>query len=129
MSNQMIKSFLIIAITLLSANAVKAANESSRVAQAIQSANTVDLVSMFNSSIELLTPSSSGISTKEQAKIVLDNFFRNNTPVKATVTHETSGTTNTMFVISLTTKSGTFRISVVGSLKGGTFLINEFKIV
>jgi len=125
----MIRSFLIIAITLLSANAVKAANESSRVAQAIQSANTVDLVSMFNSSIELLTPSSSGISTKEQAKIVLDNFFRNNTPVKATVTHETSGTTNTMFVISLTTKSGTFRISVVGSLKGGTFLINEFKIV
>ena len=123
------KSFLIIAIALLSANTVKAANESSRVAQAIQSANTTDLVSMFNSSIELLTPSSSGISTKEQAKIVLDNFFRNNAPVKATVAHETSGTTNTMFVISLVTKSGTYRISVVGSIKGGTFLINEFKIV
>jgi hypothetical protein len=125
----MMKSFIIIAFTLLSANVVKATNESSRVAQAIQSANTVDLVNMFNSSIELLTPSSSGISTKEQAKIVLDNFFRNNAPIKATVTHETSGTTNTMFVINLTTKTGTFRVSVVGSLKGGTFLINEFKIV
>ncbi len=125
----MMKSFLIIAIALLSTNAVKAANESSRVAQAIQSSNTADLVNMFNSSIELLTPSSSGISTKEQAKIVLDNFFKNNAPVKATVTHETSGTTNTMFVISLVTKSGTYRISVVGSIKGGTFLINEFKIV
>ena len=125
----MMKSFIIIAFALLSTNAVKATNESSRVAQAIQTANTVDLVNMFNSSIELLTPSSSGISTKEQAKIVLDNFFRNNTPIKATVTHETSGTTNTMFVISLTTKTGTYRVSVVGSLKGGTFLINEFKIV
>ncbi len=125
----MVKSFIIIAIALLGSNAVKAANESSRVAQAIQTANTAELVNMFNSSIELLTPSSSGISTKEQAKIVLDNFFKNNTPLKATVTHETSGTTNTMFVISLTTKTGTYRVSVVGSLKGGTFLINEFKIV
>ena len=125
----MVKSFIIIAIALLGSNAVKAANESSRVAKAIQTANTAELVNMFNSSIELLTPSSSGISTKEQAKIVLDNFFKNNTPLKATVTHETSGTTNTMFVISLTTKTGTYRVSVVGSLKGGTFLINEFKIV
>jgi hypothetical protein len=125
----MMKSFIIIAIAILSSNAALAANESSRVAQAIQTANTADLVNMFNSSIELLTPSSSGISTKEQAKIVLDNFFRNNTPVKATVTHETSGTTNTMFVINLTTKTGTYRVSVVGSIKGGTFLINEFKIV
>ena len=125
----MVKSFIIIAIALLGSNAVKAANESSRVAQAIQTANTAELVNMFNSSIELLTPSSSGISTKEQAKIVLDNFFKNNTPLKATVTHETSGTTNTMFVISLTTKTGTYRVSVVGRLKGGTFLINEFKIV
>ncbi len=125
----MMKSFIIIAIAILSSNAAQAANESSRVAQAIQTANTADLVNMFNSSIELLTPSSSGISTKEQAKIVLDNFFRNNTPVKATVTHETSGTTNTMFVINLTTKTGTYRVSVVGSIKGGTFLINEFKIV
>lgn len=125
----MVKSFIIIAIALLGSNAVKSANESSRVAQAIQTANTAELVNMFNSSIELLTPSSSGISTKEQAKIVLDNFFKNNTPLKATVTHETSGTTNTMFVISLTTKTGTYRVSVVGSLKGGTFLINEFKIV
>ena len=63
----MMKSFIIIAIAMLSSNAAKAANESSRVAQAIQSANTADLVNMFNSSIELLTPSSSGISTKEQA--------------------------------------------------------------
>lgn len=123
----MMKSLIIIAITLISTT-LKAGTESARVAQAIQSANTSELVAMFNSSIELLTPSSSGISTKEQAKIVLDNFFRNNAPVKASVAHETSGTTNSMFVIILTTKTGTYRVSVAGSLKGGNFLINEFKI-
>lgn len=123
----MMKSLIIIAITLMSTS-LMAGTESARVAQAIQASNTSELVSMFNSSIELLTPSSSGISTKEQAKIVLDNFFKNNSPIKATVTHETSGTTNSMFVISLITKTGTYRISIVGSMKGGSFLINEFKI-
>ncbi len=104
------------------------ASESARIANAIQTANTVELSLMFNSSIELVTPASSGVNTKDQAKIVLDNFFKNHPPVKATVTHETNGTTNSMIVISLVTKNGTFRISVSGTYKAGTFLINEFKI-
>ena len=104
------------------------ASESTRIANAIQTANTAELIQMFNSSIELVTPASSGVNTKEQAKIVLDNFFKNHPPVKATVTHETNGTTNSMIVISLVTKNGTFRISVSGTYKAGTFLINEFKI-
>ncbi|MCC6818349.1 MAG: DUF4783 domain-containing protein [Bacteroidia bacterium] len=123
---QMMKTLLFAAIALISLNAN--ASESTRIANAIQSANTNELVQMFNSSIELVTPASSGVNTKEQAKIVLDNFFKNHPPIKATVTHETNGTTNSMIVISLITKNGTFRISVSGTYKAGTFLINEFKI-
>lgn len=104
------------------------AGESERIAIAIQNGNTADLALMFNSSIELVTPASSGVNTKEQAKIVLDNFFKNHPPVKATVTHETNGTTNSMIVISLVTKNGTYRVSVSGTYKGGSFLISEFKI-
>jgi len=114
----------LIAMCAFTANA----SESARIANAIQTANTVELSLMFNSSIELVTPASSGVNTKDQAKIVLDNFFKNHPPVKATVTHETNGTTNSMIVISLVTKNGTFRISVSGTYKAGTFLINEFKI-
>lgn len=105
-----------------------AANEGDRIAHAIQTANTAELASMFNTSIELQTPGSSGVSSREQARIVLDNFFRNNTPVKATLIHETSGTTNGMFVISLQTKTGNYRISVTGTFKSGSFTINEFRI-
>lgn len=123
----MIKSIFIVLFAMVSVQA-NAGNESSKIAQAIQSGNTAELAAMFNSSIELLTPGSSGVSTREQARIVLDNFFRNNPPIKATVTHETSGTTNSMLVISLLTKTGTFRISIVGCNKGGSFVINEFKI-
>jgi len=104
------------------------AGEGEKIANLIQSANSYELANMFNTSIELVTPASSGVNTKEQARMVLDNFFRNNPPVKASVTHETIGTSNSMIVISLVTKTGTFRISIVGAYKNGNFVINEFKI-
>lgn len=107
---------------------VFAGSEGDKIASAIQAANSGDLSNMFNSSIELQTPASTGVSSREQARIVLDNFFRNNVPLKATLMHETSGTTNGMYVISLQTRSGTYRISITGTFKSGLFLINEFRI-
>lgn len=122
----MIKSLFILFFTLFSP-AING-GDGEKIAQAIQNANTVELTAMFNSSVELVTPTSSGVTTREQARIVLDNFFKNNPPIKATVTHETNGTSNSMLVISLQTKTGIFRISIVGCNKGGSFVINEFKI-
>lgn len=122
----MVKNLLIALLSSVSAMAY--AGEGERIANAIQAANTAELSGMFNSSIELVTPASSGVNTREQARVVLDDFFRNNAPVKATLTHETTGTSNSMIVISLVTKSGTFRISVIGAYKNGSFQINEFKI-
>lgn len=105
------------------------AGEGTKIANAIQSSNTNELATMFNTSIELVTPGTSGVHSKDQAKIVLDNFFTTHQPVKATVTHETNGTTNSMIVIQLQTKSGNYRISVSGTYNGKNFIINEFKIV
>lgn len=123
----MMKSLFIVLFATISSAFING-SDSEKIALAIQNGNTAELTSMFNSSVELVTPTSSGITTREQARLVLDNFFRNNPPVKATVTHETAGTTNSMLVISLITKNGTYRISIVGSNKGGSFVINEFKI-
>ncbi|MEX0598067.1 MAG: DUF4783 domain-containing protein, partial [Candidatus Paceibacterota bacterium] len=87
------------------------------------------LSTYFNSSIELTTPASTGIKTKDQAKIILDNFFKNNQPTKGIVAHETSGSSNIMIVISLITKNGTYRITVIGNQKlNGGLVINEMKI-
>ncbi len=122
----MIKN-IVIALLVLTAKA-SYAGDGERIANLIQTGNSLELSNMFNSSIELVTPASSGVNTREQARMVLDNFFRNNTPVKATVTHETTGTSNSMIVVSLVTKTGTFRISIVGAYKNGNFQINEFKI-
>lgn len=123
----MMKSLVIVLFTVLSVNLK--AGESEKIANLIQTANTAELVNMFNSSIELVTPNTSGVHSRDQAKMILDNFFRNNQPVKAVVAHETTGTTNSMLVINLTTKTGSYRISISGTYKGSNFIINEFKIL
>ncbi len=122
----MIRSIVIALSSLMSQAAF--AGEGEKIASLIQGGNSSELANMFNTSIELVTPASSGVNTREQARMVLDNFFQKNPPVKATVTHETTGTSNSMIVISLVTKTGTYRISIVGAYKNGNFLINEFKI-
>jgi hypothetical protein len=123
----MIKSLLILTFSLITHIAI--AGDGDKIAQALQSANINDLSSYFNSSIELTTPASSGIKTKDQAKIILDNFFKNNQPTKAIVAHETSGSSNVMIVISLITKNGTYRITIIGTQKtNGGLVINEMKI-
>jgi hypothetical protein len=122
----MIKNIVIALVSIMFQSAY--AGDGEKIASLIQAGNSMELSNMFNSSIELVTPASSGVNTKEQARMVLDNFFRNNTPVKANVTHETSGTSNSMIVVSLVTKNGTYRISIVGTHKNGSFMINEFKI-
>ncbi len=120
--------FLILGFINLVSLAVQS-SESDKLVTAFQNSNVNEISAMFISSIELTTPSSSGVSTKEQAKIILENFLRNNKPSKAALFHESSGTSNSMIVISLTTSNGNFRVTVIGAYKMGGFLINELKIL
>ncbi|MDI1234428.1 MAG: DUF4783 domain-containing protein [bacterium] len=104
------------------------AGNGDKIAVALQTGNTSELASMFNSSIELVMPSTSNVYTKEQAKIVLDNFFKINTPSKATLSHETTGSQSAMLIFDLVTKNGNFRVTIVATTANSSFVINEFKI-
>lgn len=99
-----------------------------KVTAALQTGNTVELAAMFNTSIELVTPSTSNVYAKDQAKIVLDNFFKQHVPVKAVLTHQTNGSQSSMFIYDLSTKSGNFRVTIHANTANGGFVINEFKI-
>ncbi len=104
------------------------AGNGDRIANALQNSNTNELAAMFNSSIELVTPTASNVYAKEQAKIVLDNFFRMNVPVRASLEHETNGSQSAMLIFDLVTKNGNFRVTIVANTTNGGFVINEFKI-
>lgn len=122
----MLKSFTLSLITFLSVSAY--AGNGDKIAFALQNGNTTELASMFNSSIELVMPSTSNVYAKDQAKIVLDNFFKTNTPSKATLSHETNGSQSAMLIFDLVTKNGNFRVTIVANTGNSGFVINEFKI-
>ncbi len=104
------------------------ANSPQKINTALQNGNSTELAEVFNSSIELSMPNTSGVYAKEQARLVIDNFFKANTPSKCTLSHETSGASSAMLVYELVTKNGTFRVSFVVNISGGGFVINELKI-
>lgn len=104
------------------------AGNGERISNALQTGNTVELSSMFNTSIELITPTTSNVYAREQSKIVLDNFFKMNPPIKATLSHQTNGSQSAMLIFDLITKTGNFRVTVVANTSNGGFVINEFKI-
>jgi hypothetical protein len=109
-------------------SAIAYAGNGDKIANALQTGNTVELASMFNSSIELVTPTASNVYTRDQAKIILDNFFKMNPPLKASMSHETNGSKSAMLIFDLTTKNGNYRVTIVANTANGGFIINEFKI-
>ncbi len=122
----MVNVFLISLVT--SVSALISGGTADKITVALQSGNTTELAAMFNSSIELVTPSTSNVYAKDQAKIVLDNFFKLHAPTKAVLTHQTNGSQSSMLIFDLTTKTGNFRVTVHANTANGGFVINEFKI-
>jgi len=122
-------SKLILFMSFILASFSVQAKEGDKIAIILKNANVSELSVMFNGSIELTTPQASGLSSKNQAIIILENFFKSNVPTNAVVLHETSGSTNSMIVLNLTTKNGQYRVTIKGEYKVGLgFVINEFKI-
>lgn len=122
----MIKILSLAIISLLSLSVY--ANSPQKINTALQNGNSTELAEVFNNSIELTMPNTSGVYAKEQARLVIDNFFKANSPSKCTLSHETSGASSSMLVYELVTKNGTFRVSLVVNISGGGFVINELKI-
>jgi len=122
----MLKSFILAFVSFLATFTY--AGNGDKIASALQSGNTAELAAMFNSSIELVMPSTSNVYAKDQAKIVLDNFFKTNTPSKATLSHETNGSQSAMLIFDLVTKNGNYRVTIVANTGNSGFVINEFKI-
>ncbi len=122
----MLKSITLAMLVITST--ITYAGNSDKIAMALQNGNTTELAAMFNTSIELVLPSTSNVYAKEQAKIVLDNFFKTNTPSKATLSHETNGSQSAMLIFDLVTKNGNFRVTIVANTSNSVFVINEFKI-
>jgi len=126
LNTTMINALILVVFSFLSLNSKSI--DSDKLVLAFQNGNATEISNFFSSSIELKTPNTSGVSTKEQAKMILENFFKTNKPTKATLTHESVGVSNLVLIITVNTSNGEFRATITGVSKSGSFQITELKI-
>ncbi|WP_111635937.1 DUF4783 domain-containing protein [Pedobacter cryoconitis] len=94
-----------------------------------KSANSKEISKNFSPSVELTINEEEDVYTKAQAEQILRDFFTKNTPVNSTVVHLINTNPNYRFgILSLSTKSGKFRVAITLKKTANTFFITELRI-
>ncbi len=99
-----------------------------KLTKALQGGDATSLSEMFASNIDLTTPNNNGVYSKEQAKLVLENWFNSNKPSSVALAEEQNNGNSSKYVYSVSTSSGNVIITIIASINGSTISISEFKI-
>lgn len=98
-------------------------------ADLIKKGNAHEFVKMFSSSVELTILKDDGIYSSTQSELILENFFKGNTPRSVSILHTVKSNPNFRFaVLMLNTSSGTYRTSVSLKINDGKFVVTELRI-
>ena len=99
------------------------------VGKQLETGNTEKLTSYFSDNIELEIPGSKGLFNKQQASIVLKDFFSKNPPNKYFQKHKGGGNNKALFEIgSLLTEEKKYRTYLLYNLIDNTPQIIELRI-
>jgi hypothetical protein len=94
---------------------------------ALKSGNTAVLSSYFNNSIELAIPGKEDIYSKQQAELIIKDFFAKHVPSNFVVLHK-GGKEGSQYAIGdLFTSSGTFRVTMLVKQKDGRPFIHQLR--
>jgi len=99
------------------------------VAIAIKSANAKEVSKYFNSSVELTMIESEGVYSKQQAEVILKNFFLQNPPSAVVINHRGSSAQGAKYAIATyECPKGKFRAYIFMKDSGSGMLIQELRI-
>lgn len=94
-----------------------------------KSANSKEISKNFSSSVELTLNDQEDVYSKAQAEQILRDFFTKNPPSNSTVVHLINTNPNYRFgILSLSTKTGKFRVAISLKKTANAFLITELRI-
>lgn len=108
---------IIIFLLILSTSSLTAQQSSDLpqgIINSLKTGNTETLSQYFNDSMELAMPSAQdNVYSKQQAKLIIKDFFTKHVPTNFTVLHK-GGPAESQYVVgSLSTKNGTFRVTLL----------------
>lgn len=99
------------------------------VSRALKTGNSELLSSYFASTIDLSINDVEEVSSKSQAKLILKDFFKTNTPTDFSIFHNRPPQNGTYFIIgNLTTNNGVFRTYIYFKESNGKYVIQEINL-
>jgi hypothetical protein len=123
------KAIVLILTSLCAASIMANSNDvSTQLISAFQNGNSADIANKFASSVFVSFPNLTGSKTKEEAKTALDQFFKQNSPSSASLVHQVLGSNKSLYIISLQTKTKSFRVSVSMTTSNNVSSISDLKI-
>ena len=91
--------------------------------------NSKEIAKSFAPSVELIIIDQEDVYNRAQAEQILKDFFLKNPPSKTNIIHKLSNSPNyRLTILSLTTKTEKFRVTVTMKKTGNAFLITELRI-
>jgi len=95
---------------------------------AFKSGNTTELAKYFNTSIELAILDQEDIYSKQQAELIVKDFFTKHVPTGFTILHK-GGKEGSQYAIgSLTTTAGNFRVTLLIKLRDNKPFIHQLRL-
>ena len=124
------KKFLLSALGVLMLTAIFAQNtEVTKISTSFNTGNSAGVSELFLSSIDLSVDGNDDVYSKAQASQILKSFFDRNPVIKFAVNHEGASRTNDIYRIgTLSTKTGSYRVTFFLKNENGKYLIKELRI-
>lgn len=98
------------------------------ISSAFKAGNSKELVKHFNSNIELVILENEDVYSKNQAEMILRDFFDKNPPKNFAILHQGGKNGSKYAIGDLTTSKGNFRVYFLLKKREESFLIHQLRI-
>ncbi|MBK7882746.1 MAG: DUF4783 domain-containing protein [Chitinophagaceae bacterium] len=97
------------------------------VVAAMRSGNAYLLAKNFDNTVEIIMPDKSNSYSKNQAEVVLKDFFSTNTVQAFAIIHKGENAGSQYCIGNLITKTGVYRTTVYMKFKAGNSVVQEIR--
>ena len=121
------KHFLVLSILTFFFSFFKVNTGIDEVVAAMRSGNSSLIAKYFDDLVDISMPDKSNTYSKNQAELVLKDFFTNNPVKKFEIIHKGENAGSQFCIGTLYTKNGSFRTTIFMKQKGGGQLLQELR--
>jgi hypothetical protein len=124
----MLKKITLSLLTLVSLTAMRA-DIFDTVVQTLKSGQAKEVAKYFNTNVALTMLNDEGIYSKQQAEVIMKNFFSQNPPKNVTIQHRGASAGGAKFAVAIyECAQGNFRAYIFMKDAGNGMLIHELRI-